>query len=232
MYEGQAYTCLSWMLCCEGCVKRLNFSLHPYFNGHKFFFIIIIFLILAKSCGIFWQKHKFDLMFSEFVVKSVVRLELCIEDRQKVILTKTLYYRSQPIGHIFQLLLRCDTAMKNIWLSVFSAYDNVQVSLLLCMCYEIFCSTDSQSMRRWDIIYRFAKYEEMRYYCVSAAPLEAFGRVAWHLLQDVQERLVFRAHCYLQSDILQYKPAAGDLAYPEKLEMMEVQSQAFLQYFT
>jgi len=58
---------------------------------------------------------------------------------------------------------------------------------------------------------------------ISAGPLEAFGRVAWQLLQDVQERLVFRAHCYLQSDILQYKPSAGDLAYPEKLEMMEVQ---------
>jgi hypothetical protein len=57
---------------------------------------------------------------------------------------------------------------------------------------------------------------------ISAGPLEAFGQVAWQLLQDVQERLVFRAHCYLQSDILHYKPAAGDLAYPEKLEMMEV----------
>jgi len=41
------------------------------------------------------------------------------------------------------------------------------------------------------------------------------------LLQDVQERLVFRAHIYLQSDILNYKPSSGDLAYPEKLEMME-----------
>jgi hypothetical protein len=63
---------------------------------------------------------------------------------------------------------------------------------------------------------------------ISAGPLEAFGRVAWQLLQDVQERLVFRAHCYLQSDILQYKPAAGDLAYPEKLEMMEVESNALI----
>ncbi|GFG40674.1 hypothetical protein Cfor_06711 [Coptotermes formosanus] len=59
----------------------------------------------------------------------------------------------------------------------------------------------------------------------NLGPLEAFGRVAWQLLQDVQERLVFRAHCYLQSDILQYKPAAGDLAYPEKLEMMECMGQ-------
>lgn len=57
---------------------------------------------------------------------------------------------------------------------------------------------------------------------VTAGPLEAFGHVVWQLLQDVQERLVFRAHLYLQSDILNYKPAPGDLAYPEKLEMMEV----------
>ncbi|XP_021942547.1 conserved oligomeric Golgi complex subunit 3 isoform X2 [Zootermopsis nevadensis] len=60
----------------------------------------------------------------------------------------------------------------------------------------------------------------------NPGPLEAFGQVAWQLLQDVQERLVFRAHCYLQSDILHYKPAAGDLAYPEKLEMMESIAQS------
>jgi hypothetical protein len=47
------------------------------------------------------KKKKFNLKISEYVVKSVVRLELCIEDRQKVTLTKTLYYGSQPVGHIF-----------------------------------------------------------------------------------------------------------------------------------
>lgn len=52
--------------------------------------------------------------------------------------------------------------------------------------------------------------------------LEAFGKICLQLLQDVQERLVFRAHLYLQSDILNYKPSPGDLAYPDKLEMMEV----------
>lgn len=51
--------------------------------------------------------------------------------------------------------------------------------------------------------------------------LEAFARTANQMLQDVQERLVFRAHLYLQSDILHYNPSPGDLAYPEKLEMME-----------
>ncbi|XP_070507718.1 conserved oligomeric Golgi complex subunit 3 [Chironomus tepperi] len=51
--------------------------------------------------------------------------------------------------------------------------------------------------------------------------LEAFGQLIQQMLEDVQERLIFRAHLYLQSDILQYNPSAGDLAYPEKLEMME-----------
>lgn len=33
---------------------------------------------------------------------------------------------------------------------------------------------------------------------------------------------MFRAHVHFQSDILQYNPSPGDLAYPEKLQMMEV----------
>lgn len=52
--------------------------------------------------------------------------------------------------------------------------------------------------------------------------MEAFATIAHQLLQDVQERLVFRAHLYLQSDIQNFNPSSGDLAYPEKLEMMEV----------
>lgn len=52
-------------------------------------------------------------------------------------------------------------------------------------------------------------------------PLEGFGNICLQLLHDVQERLVFRAHLYLQSDVLHYNPSAGDLAYPEKLKMME-----------
>ena len=50
----------------------------------------------------------------------------------------------------------------------------------------------------------------------------AFHAVVSQLLADVQERLVYRAHIYVQNDIIGYKPVAGDLAYPEKLEMMEV----------
>lgn len=50
---------------------------------------------------------------------------------------------------------------------------------------------------------------------------DAFTRILWQLLQDVQERLVFRTHVYLQTDLMNYRPSAGDLAYPEKLQMME-----------
>ena len=42
------------------------------------------------------------------------------------------------------------------------------------------------------------------------------------MLEDVQERLVYRTHIYIQAEILGYHPADGDLAYPDKLEMMEV----------
>lgn len=55
-----------------------------------------------------------------------------------------------------------------------------------------------------------------------AEQLDAFHRVVLQLLSDVQERLVYRAHIYVQNDIIGYKPVSGDLAYPEKLEMMEV----------
>lgn len=41
------------------------------------------------------------------------------------------------------------------------------------------------------------------------------------LLQDIQERLVFRANLYFVTDISEYKPSPGDLAYPEKLKQME-----------
>ncbi|XP_052216084.1 conserved oligomeric Golgi complex subunit 3-like isoform X2 [Dreissena polymorpha] len=51
--------------------------------------------------------------------------------------------------------------------------------------------------------------------------LRAFEHVIRQLLMDVQERLVYRTYIYIRSDILQYAAAQGDLAYPEKLEMME-----------
>lgn len=59
-------------------------------------------------------------------------------------------------------------------------------------------------------------------FCIAAAQLGAFDAMVKQMLEDVQERLVYRTHIYIQTDITGYNPAPGDLAYPEKLEMMEV----------
>ncbi|XP_043927984.1 conserved oligomeric Golgi complex subunit 3 [Protopterus annectens] len=56
--------------------------------------------------------------------------------------------------------------------------------------------------------------------------LAAFAAVVKQMLEDVQERLVYRTHIYIQTDIIGYKPAPGDLAYPDKLEMMEQIAQS------
>ncbi|XP_048488996.1 conserved oligomeric Golgi complex subunit 3 [Plutella xylostella] len=47
------------------------------------------------------------------------------------------------------------------------------------------------------------------------------GLSARALLQDAQERLVFRAHVQLRQDVLAYRPAPPDLAYPRQLLTME-----------
>uniref|UniRef100_T1J4T0 Conserved oligomeric Golgi complex subunit 3 n=1 Tax=Strigamia maritima TaxID=126957 RepID=T1J4T0_STRMM len=59
--------------------------------------------------------------------------------------------------------------------------------------------------------------------------LKAFEAVVTQMLQDVQERLVYRTHIYIQSDILNYNPSPGDLVYPEKLEMMESIAEGLMQ---
>lgn len=51
--------------------------------------------------------------------------------------------------------------------------------------------------------------------------LESFVKTMENLLQDTQERLVYRCNIYIQTNILNYTPASGDLAYPQKLEMMK-----------
>ncbi|KAJ8962991.1 hypothetical protein NQ314_005630, partial [Rhamnusium bicolor] len=51
--------------------------------------------------------------------------------------------------------------------------------------------------------------------------LAKYAEVIKQLLQDVEERLVFRANVFFQHDLTGYKPSPGDLAYPEKLEQME-----------
>uniref|UniRef100_A0A8C9WXK3 Conserved oligomeric Golgi complex subunit 3 n=1 Tax=Sander lucioperca TaxID=283035 RepID=A0A8C9WXK3_SANLU len=55
----------------------------------------------------------------------------------------------------------------------------------------------------------------------NATQLGAFDALVKQMLEDVQERLVYRTHIYINTDITGYNPAPGDLAYPEKLEMME-----------
>lgn len=55
----------------------------------------------------------------------------------------------------------------------------------------------------------------------NAQELSSFGNVCRQMLMDMQERLVYRTYIYIRSDILQYSAAQGDLAYPEKLEMMQ-----------
>lgn len=40
------------------------------------------------------------------------------------------------------------------------------------------------------------------------------------LAQDIQERMTFRAEVFIQESVLDYKPSQGDLAYPEKLEIV------------
>ena len=62
--------------------------------------------------------------------------------------------------------------------------------------------------------------------------LSAFETVCRQMLMDVQERLVYRTYIYIKSDILNYNAAQGDLAYPEKLEMMEVRVHLFNCTFT
>lgn len=52
--------------------------------------------------------------------------------------------------------------------------------------------------------------------------LSKYVEVVKQLLQDAEERLVFRTNIFFQHDLLSYNPSPGDLAYPEKLEQMEV----------
>lgn len=40
------------------------------------------------------------------------------------------------------------------------------------------------------------------------------------LAEDIQERMVFRTEVFIQESVLDYKPSGGDLAYPEKLEIV------------
>jgi hypothetical protein len=56
---------------------------------------------------------------------------------------------------------------------------------------------------------------------IIADNLTAFENICSQLLEDVQERFVYRTHIYIKDEILNYNPSSGDLSYPEKLEIME-----------
>uniref|UniRef100_A0A5K3F764 Conserved oligomeric Golgi complex subunit 3 n=2 Tax=Mesocestoides corti TaxID=53468 RepID=A0A5K3F764_MESCO len=65
----------------------------------------------------------------------------------------------------------------------------------------------------------------------SRVDLAVFENMCQSLLADVRQRLIFRADVYIKSQIHDYEPSAGDLAYPEKLEMIE-QIASSLQHST
>lgn len=51
--------------------------------------------------------------------------------------------------------------------------------------------------------------------------LKAFEAICRQMLEDVQERLVYRTNIYIKDDVYGYVPTHGDIMYPEKLEMMQ-----------
>lgn len=63
-----------------------------------------------------------------------------------------------------------------------------------------------------------------------AKELSTFEAVCTQMLEDVQERLVYRTQVYIRTEILGYKPSPGDIAYPEKLEMMQVDHRWFVDH--
>ena len=50
------------------------------------------------------------------------------------------------------------------------------------------------------------------------ASVAAMATVITRLLHDVQERLIYRTQCYIQSDVQAFEPAAADLDYPALLD--------------
>ncbi|CAF0746344.1 unnamed protein product [Brachionus calyciflorus] len=48
-----------------------------------------------------------------------------------------------------------------------------------------------------------------------------FEGICSQMLEDVQERFVYRTHIYIREEILNYNCSSGDISYPEKLEIMQ-----------
>lgn len=55
----------------------------------------------------------------------------------------------------------------------------------------------------------------------STESLSRFVDTVRQMLEDVEERLVFRTNVFFQHDLAGYKPSPGDLMYPEKLIHIE-----------
>uniref|UniRef100_A0A6G1SFS3 Conserved oligomeric Golgi complex subunit 3 n=1 Tax=Aceria tosichella TaxID=561515 RepID=A0A6G1SFS3_9ACAR len=49
---------------------------------------------------------------------------------------------------------------------------------------------------------------------------ESFQSTMDILIEDIQERLIFRTEVFIEENILDYKPSHGDLAYPEKFDLV------------
>jgi hypothetical protein len=49
---------------------------------------------------------------------------------------------------------------------------------------------------------------------------ESFQSTMNALIEDIQERLIFRTEVFIEENILDYKPSYGDLAYPEKFDLI------------
>ncbi|XP_044742124.1 conserved oligomeric Golgi complex subunit 3 [Chrysoperla carnea] len=93
-------------------------------------------------------------------------------------------------------------------------YDTLRPCIVHIEHIEILC--ELCSILKYDVLFNI----EHNNIDKDREALQAFNTVVQELLRDIQERLVFRSHIYFRCDILQYQPSAGDLAYPEKLQMM------------
>ncbi|CDW54081.1 oligomeric golgi complex subunit [Trichuris trichiura] len=61
-----------------------------------------------------------------------------------------------------------------------------------------------------------------RCYASEVGVYAGLATVLEEILGDITERLLYRAQLYARNEIGNYEPGTGDLAYPEKLEMIQV----------
>lgn len=94
--------------------------------------------------------------------------------------------------------------------------NHLEVLTELCTILKEMLNVENQNNGMWLDL-------DIWYYLIGPlVALDQFMEITNQLLQDVAERLVFRANVFFQHDLSAYEPSPGDLAYPEKLEYMEV----------